>query len=114
MEEYEDVDDDSFGEENDIEDEYLNPLFSHRCHSSFNTRRLDIDAVARHFEDTVGDADPDVHDEKHRTALMWLASDYKSQRHREVLNMTIYLQKWYQYAICLSMLDRSYKRMSME
>eukprot|EP00944_MAST-04C_sp_MAST-4C-sp1_P006368 g6368.t1 len=84
VEEYEDVDDDSFGEENDIEDEVSEPaVFPPLPQLIQHVRRLDIDAVARHFEDTVGDADPDVHDEKHRTALMWLASDYKSQRHRE-------------------------------
>ena len=84
LEEYEDADEDSFGEENDdgedvSESVVLPPLPELIQH----VRKLDNDAIAKHFQDSEGDADPDAHDEKHRTALMWLASDYKSQRHRE-------------------------------
>ena len=37
VEEYEDADDDSFVKKMILKMRFLNPLFCHRCHSSFNT-----------------------------------------------------------------------------
>lgn len=84
--------DDSFGEDDDdastntdevnISPEKILPSLPHLIQI---TRKLDIEAIHKHFEESKekdGMINPDVKDEKQRTPLMWLASDYISPKHR--------------------------------
>jgi len=49
------------------------------------TRKLDVQALQKHFEEAKKNdiLDANVKDEKQRTPLMWLASDYSSSKHRD-------------------------------